>query len=560
MFRRLKKRGAVGIGTLIVFIAMVLVAAVAAAVLINTSGFLQQKASSTGRETTQEVASGIKVTKVVGYDPATPPASGKIEKLAVYVSPNAGSAGIDMKKVRVVLSDGDRQAIFNYYVPESGSFVPSGTTSLKLAFANSEPDWSSATELEISKLRIEFAASSNELTITDGSNSVTLNQFTTTVDNTHNYYGDSANDYKETFITDSANGYYLYSQYDAVLVVFDENGTVYGRLPLKAGANTIVVEAYDIDDSSSLSNIDYLVIYNKDFPDSKIVWGDTKDVNKAGTTVTVVDATASKSVTVDDDAQTSAVETDSAVIFAEGTGITISYTDANGNGAFGTSDKDNIEISETISSTEYKLTVTLNDNPKTVTIFSSEYAEVTLNGNTVYLHPGANELKVEVTDSDTGDKKIDDVKIYINGQLLAEGQDISLTGDGSSETVKIVDNKAPDPVKDSSSKLYGAAFTSFDKLSGSIFGETNGAWAALRSNTNFGIMVVQDNDNSLRDATPTLNNGDIAIITIDVGKVFNGGFQPRQKVTGKVIPEFGAPGVIEFTTPTSFNSNVITLQ
>ena len=103
------KRGAIGIGTLIVFIAMVLVAAVAASVLINTSGFLQQKASTTGRQSTEQVASGINIVEIQGMHNTT-----NINRTAIFISPNAGSAPIDLSQVVVMVSDGRKKLVARY--------------------------------------------------------------------------------------------------------------------------------------------------------------------------------------------------------------------------------------------------------------------------------------------------------------------------------------------------------------------------------------------------------------------------------------------------------------
>jgi len=97
------ERGDIGVGTLIIFIAMVLVAAVAATVLIYTTGALQQKATKTSKEATQQISSNIVVEQVLG-DRGTV-ANLTIQDLLIRLKPDVGTTSIDLRQVIVTVMD-----------------------------------------------------------------------------------------------------------------------------------------------------------------------------------------------------------------------------------------------------------------------------------------------------------------------------------------------------------------------------------------------------------------------------------------------------------------------
>jgi len=95
VFKR-EKKGSQGIGTLIIFIALILVAAVAAGVLIQTASSLQSKALDVGRQSQEKITTDIEVVQLYVEDTTDGWINGSIDNLTVVVRLGSGSNPIKM--------------------------------------------------------------------------------------------------------------------------------------------------------------------------------------------------------------------------------------------------------------------------------------------------------------------------------------------------------------------------------------------------------------------------------------------------------------------------------
>ncbi|MCB9361983.1 hypothetical protein H6504_00975 [Candidatus Woesearchaeota archaeon] len=122
IFRRAKpqKRGIMGIGTLIIFIATILVAAVAAAVLISTSNVLQQRSLLVGQEARKTITDGVDIFSIMADSNYTTEQFNNFEIL-MRLSP--GSDPLQMRRFDVELLSNRVHSAAQLYYPGDDNYI-----------------------------------------------------------------------------------------------------------------------------------------------------------------------------------------------------------------------------------------------------------------------------------------------------------------------------------------------------------------------------------------------------------------------------------------------------
>jgi flagellin FlaB len=117
------KKGESGVGTLIIFIAMLLVAAIAAGVLIQTTGSLQNKALITGQQAKAQISTHVDILSMTG----TNGSDSIVENVSILAKLSAGSESIDFSELVLVVDTPSSSETFRYGNGFRVSYLQNGT-------------------------------------------------------------------------------------------------------------------------------------------------------------------------------------------------------------------------------------------------------------------------------------------------------------------------------------------------------------------------------------------------------------------------------------------------
>ena len=111
----MNKKSEMGVGTLIVFIAMLLVAAVAAGVLIQTVGSLQERATTTGQQAQEQIVTNAEVVEISATDGRTNALTDFHQRMRL----SPGSEPMQLDEVVLTFTTEDETATLQYRGVES---------------------------------------------------------------------------------------------------------------------------------------------------------------------------------------------------------------------------------------------------------------------------------------------------------------------------------------------------------------------------------------------------------------------------------------------------------
>jgi flagellin FlaB len=165
-----RERGQVGIGTLIVFIALVLVAAIAA-------GFLQNQAESTGQESTNQVTNGLNVVAASGEVAG---GGSSVEHANITVALSPGADPVDLTDVTLeylgtsastnTISTTDTDAVYAQGLNGDSNAVLTNSTeraAINLDLSEVDSDLSAGDEAEVKLITDSGAQAVTVLSVPD---------------------------------------------------------------------------------------------------------------------------------------------------------------------------------------------------------------------------------------------------------------------------------------------------------------------------------------------------------------------------------------------------------